>query len=342
MLIKNIKNYFQLCAFFFILALGVPGSGSAQDIENTDKKAEKFNSSNYKGLFGAGANIAARQLASGDIDSTKKSILSLGTSKASSMGENFLSRYFPTVEFDLNLNENNKPVGGLLLVAPLFSEELENTFFTQASLFRKSDRSTVNIGLGYRRLEYGNKLLLGLNGFYDHEFPYHHSRASIGFEARTTVGELNINIYRGLTGWKTAENSTEEQGLGGYDIELGIPLPYINWSKLYFREFKWKSAIGGEKDISGRDLSLNVAVPFLTGLVLEAGHRDYKSQSDENFLKMSYNISLGTKAKRKRSWLNKAGYTLGSMKDRRLDKVRRENLIYKQKRVNGVLRVGGF
>ena len=46
-----------------------------------------------------------------------------------------------------------------------------------------------------------DKLLLGVNTFYDQEFPYRHGRASLGLEARTTVGEVTlIGIGQQLAG----------------------------------------------------------------------------------------------------------------------------------------------
>jgi adhesin/invasin len=41
--------------------------------------------------------------------------------------------------------------------------------------------------------------MLGVNAFYDHEFPYDHGRYSIGLEARSTVGEVNANMYQATT-----------------------------------------------------------------------------------------------------------------------------------------------
>ena len=73
------------------------------------------------------------------------------------------------------------------MVAPLSDQEdIENTIFTQVSAFYTDNRTTLNAGLGYRRLVSDNTLMLGVNAFYDHEFPYDHGRYSIGLEARST------------------------------------------------------------------------------------------------------------------------------------------------------------
>jgi adhesin/invasin len=227
----------------------------------------------------------------------------------------------------------NKTQSGLLIVAPLSDpKDVKNTFFTQDSIYHKDGRTTVNLGLGYRRLEMDNKLMLGINAFYDHEFPYNNTRTSIGLEARTTVGEVNFNQYWGVSGWKNAANSYQEKSLGGTDLELGVPLPYMNWAKAYGRGFIWYG-VDGANDLKGTDVSLRAQVPILPGLAIEGGRRSYAgSTPDENFLRVSYNLIDMNTAKPSQPWFSERAYQLSSMEDRRYDKVRRENLIVKQVR----------
>ena len=89
--------------------------------------------------------------------------------------------------------------------------------------------------------------------------PYRHGRASLGLEARTTVGEINANRYWATTGWQAGANDMDEHALGGVDLEIGIPLPYMNWATFYAKAFKWNTEIPGEKDSIGN-------VFFLSGL----------------------------------------------------------------------------
>lgn len=246
--------------------------------------------------------------------------------------KSYLERLFPTVELQLNVGDWSKPTAGLLLVAPISDpKDIKNTLFTQGSIYRNDHRTTVNLGLGYRRLVLENKLMLGINGFYDHEFPYDHGRTSIGLEARTRVGELNFNQYWNATGWKDAKTGYEERALGGSDIELGLPLPYMNWAKIYLRGFVW-DAVDGVKNIKGNDVSLRAQVPVLPGLAVEIGHRSYNSLSDDNFIRLSYNIMDFNSKRETRPWFSENAYVMGSMEDYRYDKVRRENIIVKQRR----------
>ncbi|CAO6132453.1 Inverse autotransporter, beta-domain containing protein [Candidatus Pelagibacterales bacterium] len=243
---------------------------------------------------------------------------------------------FPTVEVSLSkgLNEDHL-VGGILVVAPLSDpKNVLNTTFTQGSIFLHDDRKTVNLGLGHRVLEFDKKLLLGANAFYDHEFPYDHQRASIGLEARSSVGEINANKYWALTKWKKAGIS-DERALDGQDIEAAIPLPYINWAKASVRHFRWEG-VDGTSDLKGNDYSLRAEVPIFRGLSIEAGVRDFDNKKDEHFVRLTYSPKAPADTLKTPQLVSNEAYTLTSMEDRRYEKVRRENLIVKQKRRAGV------
>lgn len=274
-------------------------------------------------------------LAKGDVATLEQKAINAAAGELQSATKSYLEKLFPTVELSLGLGDPSKPTAGVLIVAPLSDpKDVKNTFFTQGSVYHFDNRTTVNLGLGYRRLEWDNKLLLGVNGFYDHEFPYDHGRTSIGLEARTTVGEVNLNRYWGVTGWRDAKAGLEERALGGYDAEVGVPLPYMPWAKVYARTFVW-DAKDGLDDLKGTDLSLRAQLPILPGLAIEGGHRAYNSYANEDFLRFTYNVMDFNAKKPTQPFFAETAYQLSSMEDRRYEKVRRENLIVKQKRAKG-------
>ena len=293
------------------------------------------NSTLSKDLLNLSTKLAANGT-DGLVDQAIAGSKSYANQQGIGIAKSFLQKYFPTVELQLDMFDYNKTQSGLLIVAPLSDpKDVKNTFFTQDSIYHKDGRTTVNLGLGYRRLEMDNKLMLGINAFYDHEFPYNNTRTSIGLEARTTVGEVNFNQYWGVSSWKNAANSYQEKSLGGTDLELGVPLPYMNWAKAYGRGFIWYG-VDGANDLKGTDVSLRAQVPILPGLAIEGGRRSYAgSTPDENFLRISYNLMDMNTAKPSQPWFSERAYQLSSMEDRRYDKVRRENLIVKQKRNQG-------
>ena len=282
-------------------------------------------------------------LAKGDVATLEQKAINAAAGELQSATRSYLEKLFPTVELSLGLGDPSKPTAGVLVVAPLSDpKDVKNTFFTQGSVYHFDNRTTVNLGLGYRRLEWDNKLLLGVNGFYDHEFPYDHGRTSLGLEARSTVGEINFNQYWGVTGWRTAKNNYEERALGGTDLEVGVPLPYMNWAKVYVRGFIWDS-VDGVKDLKGNDLSFRAQVPILPGLAIEAGHRTYTTIKDEDFMRITYNVMDINAVKPTKPWFSETAYQLSTMEDRRYEKVRRENIIVKQKRRSGFsVNVVGF
>jgi len=284
--------------------------------------------SKTKELFNRG-----QQFIAGGTDALVNQAESYANEKGVGVAKSFLEKYFPTVELQVDMFDTKKTTSGVLIVVPLSDpKDIKNTFFMQDSVYHNDNRTTVNLGLGYRRLEMDNKLLLGVNAFYDHEFPYDHGRTSIGLEARTTIGEVNFNQYFATTDWKTAKGANQERALGGTDLEVGLPLPYMNWAKLYGRGFIWYGE-DNTKDLKGGDISLRAQVPGIPGLSVEGGRRLFSTSgyTDESFLRVNLNVTDLYALKTTQPLFSDRAYSFDSMENQRYAKVRRENLIIKQK-----------
>ena len=267
---------------------------------------------------------------------------SLINSKTTTAVGNFLNEHFPTSEFTLSSGLTDRVKGGVLVVRPLSDpRNITNTIFTQGSLYFSGEgRKTLNLGLGDRFLTLDNRLLLGANIFYDHEFPYDHGRTSLGLEAKSSVGEINYNKYFRNTSWKKGKSDKQEKVLDGQDFEIGAPLPYLPWAKIYSRKFYYDAGDGID-DLKGDDLKLSAELPY--GIGVEIGKRSYSSdgQEDEEFI----NITWSTSARKNKDLslfelVSDEAYQLTSVEDKRYDKVRRENLIVKQR--SGELSIEGF
>ena len=275
-----------------------------------------------------------KMVAAGDLEGAQSQVIEAATDQGVGFTKSFLEQYFPTVEISFETKEGSKPTTGILVVAPLSDQkDIENTLFTQVSAFYTDNRTTLNAGLGYRRMEFDNTLMLGVNAFYDHEFPYDHGRYSIGLEARSTVGEINANMYQATTKWKSAESGFEERALDGWDIEAGLPLPYMNWATVFVKRYKW-DGVDGAKDLKGNDAQLRAYVPILPGLEIQAGRTFKDDDKDSNYFIASFNIAeaFSNKPNQQVQWFNDTAYKLESMEDRRYEKVRRKNIIVKQVR----------
>ena len=281
------------------------------------------------------------QVNSVDADKLKSAAKEKLKNKAVGIASSYLEKYFDVFELSIDSPDDLSSASILVLKGLSDPDDIKNTWFTQGSVFVKAGRATLNLGLGYRRLMADEKLLLGVNTFYDHEFPYRHGRASLGLEARTTVGEVNFNRYWATTGWQAGANDLKEHALGGVDLEIGVPLPYMNWATFYARAFKWNSETPGVKDSIGNVLSFRAEVPVIPGFAIEAGQTQYSSdETTNNFVKLEYDLIQAFK-KEKAPIFTSYAYKMASMKDQRLKKVRRENRIYKQMKSSTVT-VKGF
>ena len=121
----------------------------------------------------------AADIKSDILDKYNKDINNFYTSNVNSFLSNSLGKIFPTTEVSLSSGVTNEVTGSILVVKPLTNDE-DNILFTQASLFFSDDsRETLNLGIGKRKLLIDDKLLIGANLFYDHEFEYYHQSQQI-------------------------------------------------------------------------------------------------------------------------------------------------------------------
>jgi len=287
-----------------------------------------------------------RAAASGDVNQVLQAGTSNLTGKAQTMAEGTLLSLFPTAEVEITWNDEQELEGSLLILAPLL-ESADNTelMFMQASASQFDRRTTVNLGLGARHLAMGDKLLMGVNAFYDHEFPFDHQRVSVGAELRTTIWEINANYYWGTSGWKLgrAGAASQERAMDGFDIEYGMPLPYLPRTKIYGTYFRWSSSPGTKGD-NGWQGSLESEL--FDGVNFKMGHRYYSDMNDEVFAAIEVDVvDLLTTNASDKPFVSNVAWELASMKEERYAKVRRENLIRKEKRTvdaNFVVTVSGF
>jgi len=266
-----------------------------------------------------------------DLDNLKNSVIDKAKSFTNDFVETSLESMLDRTEVTVEGFEGSKPTFNILTTQPITeSEDLKDTTFWQGSIFSNNGRETLNLGLGYRRLSDDEKWLYGVNVFYDHEFPYDHRRASIGGEVKSSLVEFNANKYYGLSNALTGENGVQETALGGFEFEFGAQIPYIPGTKLFAKQFKWDGEDGGS-DLKGKTYSLDIGREILTNTSLEAGIHDYDgTKASEKFAKLTYHF--GKRSKPAKPFISTVAFNnLKSMKDKRLEKVRRTNTIVKQK-----------
>ena len=250
--------------------------------------------------------------------------------------ESAINKNLDNTEVTITSTERNKPEFKILTVQPLAEQENNITFFQGSAIRSDGDRETVNLGLGHRIFLNDDLTMLGINGFYDHELDYDHKRTSIGAELRTSAYEFNTNSYFAGSNSRTGKNNIAEESLDGFDFEAGGHLPYIpNW-KVFTKHFDFE--VPGGNDFEGLEYSTEIYVPG-KGFKLVAGHKDYDNHNDNWFFEISFNLGA---VNSNNKFVRDTAYSLTSMKDKKLDKVRRENLIIKKKGSGFTVTASGF
>ena len=199
--------------------------------------------------------------------------------------------------------------------------------FIQSSLTNANSRAALNLGLGRRYLSDDENVITGFNAFLDYDPNYGHQRVSVGAELKASAFEFTANSYKALTKWKKGKSSNQERALDGHDIEFGAQIPYMPAAKLYVKNWKWTGE-DGAGDTKGNTYSLAFS-QLINGVQVELGRRDYDGLTkDENFGQLTYTIPMGGQpAQSSKPLFSSEMFESASMRDKMLDKVRRNNAI---------------
>lgn len=161
----------------------------------------------------------------------------LHRTESSSPSSEVVKSWLDRIELSVVYETDQKPTFYFQTVQPLYqSIDKINTWFIQPRVNYQNTEVTYNAGIGYRYLK-GNDWILGANLFGDYQDKHHHGRVGLGFEAISQILEGRLNSYFGITPKRVVEESTStttlEKAADGGDLELGIPVPYLPWLKIY-------------------------------------------------------------------------------------------------------------
>jgi len=277
-----------------------------------------------------------------DSEQIKSSLMSRMTSSASSFVSTgigaLLSPNFNTVEVSTNLKEGNSSVDIGVLRA--YGDNPNSFIFNQINLNRFDKRTTLNLGLGYRRLNADETWMTGVNAFYDHEFPDDHKRNGVGFELISSVLETRVNSYNGTTGYIKDKSGTDSKVLDGRDMGFKVALPYLPGMMFGMNAVQWKG-IDGLKDQKMRKYSLGGNLS--DNLSLSYVRTDYKdaAKKDIDSISLNYTWAFGQEKHVRPTLftLSDSPYELKKLGAERYDLVKRENNLVKKK--SGTLTVTG-
>ena len=285
-------------------------------------------------LFALNSIKAGAEAESSETGTVSEGVKKLWTERAREGFEQYSQTLLPGTEVSLSGGENTSSDLSILTIQELGkNDEINNTYFFQGGLSNhdSGDRTTANLGLGYRYLTDDERWLYGINVFFDHELPYDHQRGSVGLELKSSAFDLSMNRYKALTDWKNSGASKQERALDGSEIELGIQIPYVPSAKGNISSFKWDGT-GSSNNIEGNSYSLYLNQPSGGGWSIEAGIHNFDDRPDESFGRITYHIGRGrdVSSNEVRPFFSKSIFESASISNRRLEKVRRSNKIVKQ------------
>jgi len=278
-----------------------------------------------------------------DSEQIKSSLMSRMTSSASSFVSTgigaLLSPNFDTVEVSTNLKEGDSSVDIGVLRA--YGDNPNSFIFNQINLNRFNKRTTLNLGLGYRRLNADETWMTGVNAFYDHEFPNDHKRNGVGFEVVSSVLESRVNSYNGTTGYIKDKSGTDSKVLDGRDMGFKVALPYLPGMMFGMNAVQWKG-IDGLKDQKMRKYTLGGSLS--DNLSLSYVRTDYKdaAKKDIDSISLNYTWAFGQEKHVRPTLftLSDKVYEFKKLGAERYDLVKRENNLVKKR--SGSLTVTGI
>ena len=269
-----------------------------------------------------------------DSEQIKSSLMSRMTSSTGSFISTgigaLLSPNFNTVEVSTNLKEGDSTVDIGVLRA--YGDNPNSFIFNQINLNRFDKRTTLNLGLGYRRLNADETWMTGFNTFYDHEFLDDHKRNGFGFEVVSSVLESRVNSYHGTTGYIKDKSGADSKVLDGRDMGFKVALPYLPGMMFGMNAVQWKG-IDGLKDQKMRKYSLGGNLS--DNLSMSYVRTDYKdaAKKDIDSISLNYTWAFGQEKHVRPTifTLSDEAYKFKKLGAERYDLVKRENNLVKKK-----------
>ena len=255
-------------------------------------------------------------------DSAINQAFSYGDSVVESWAKENLSR-LRLIEIETRTREHSKPTFRGIALFEIAGNDFKK-ILTQLSYSTFDSDETINAGLVYRMMSSDMTVIYGVNIFYDHQFNTGHARTGIGFEMKSNVYDVNINLYEALTDIHHVDG-VPEVAAGGYDAEIGMQVPYLPWAKLYYKAYQWNNETLNIHD--GQNISLYMEPT--SRLSVEIGLQDDDSMESNTFMKLNYVLCCRERSIKPTIFsASNQAYNYGKINAERMyEKVRRENNI---------------
>lgn len=189
-----------------------------------------------------------------DVDAVNRAINAVAMTNVSNAmygakGKPWMRRTTLSFQFQ----EGWKPLYSVETVQPLghYDEKSRDVWFTQQRISRASDiGTTLNVGVGYRRISKDDHRLYGAHLFYDHRFLRHHDRLSGGLEYMSGESEFRFNWYGSASDERVLDANlhTLERVANGYTLEYGKTFKNARWARVYVEGYHWNQERQADKN----------------------------------------------------------------------------------------------
>ena len=281
------------------------------------------------------ALIMSASIYAGEASKTANQIKDSAINQAFSYGDSALESWardnltsLRLIEIETRSREDSKPTFRVISLFEVAGNDF-NKILTQLSYSTFDSDETLNAGLVYRMMNSDMTVIYGVNIFYDHQFNSGHKRTGVGFEMKSSVYDVNINLYEAESNLHHVDG-VPEVAAGGYDAEVGMQVPYLPWAKLYYKAYQWNNETLNIKD--GQNISLDMEPT--SRLSVELGLQDDDSMTKNGFLKLNYIVCCNER---------KMGPSIFTVSNQAFNyaRVSRDRMYEKGRRENNIITVRG-
>ena len=262
-----------------------------------------------------------------DVDAVNRAINAVAMSNVSNAmygakGKPWMRRTTLSFQFQ----EGWKPLYSVETVQPLghYDEKSRDVWFTQQRISRASDiGTTLNVGVGYRRISKDDRRLYGAHLFYDHRFLRHHDRLSGGLEYMSGESEFRFNWYGSASDERVLDANlhTLERVANGYTLEYGKTFKNARWARVYVEGYHWNQ----ERQADKNGLRVGSELQLTPRVSVDMGYNKPEHNSGGAYGKITFRLAGSPVA-----WYGGKHSVEGAMsvRSKMLSLVRRHNTIW--------------
>lgn len=222
--------------------------------------------------------------------------------------------------------EGWKPLYSVETIQPLghYDEKSRDVWFMQQRISRASDiGTTLNVGVGYRRISKDDRRLYGAHLFYDHRFLRHHDRLSGGLEYMSGESEFRFNWYGSASDERVLDANlhTLERVANGYTLEYGKTFKNARWARVYVEGYHWNQ----ERQADKNGLRVGSELQLTPRVSIDMGYNKPEHNSGGAYGKITFRLAGSPVA-----WYGGKHSVEGAMsvRSKMLSLVRRHNTIW--------------